>query len=301
MKVLITLLMLGTAVFLIWPMTVQKGEEEMAGEDWLPETTRPGMDVAEDLMEEENEETHQPVNQSTETGGVAVESPTAEGTSGAQMSDQPDLVEGNEEMAGANKLRMNQELTEAAMGEPEVLLAVPFMPQAPRGIWSQPYQDACEEAAVIMVDRFINGKGLTVDEMDEEILQMVEWQRQRYGLHEDTNSSETAQLAEDYFNLSSRVVYQVGEEDIRNELRSGRPVIVLVDGRKLGNPFYSPPGPDKHALVIKGFNADGFITNDPGTRRGDGYHYLTDKLMGAMIDYDGREAGAGDRAMVVMD
>jgi len=292
--------MLGAAVFLTWPMVAQKAEEEIAGEDWLLETARPGMDVAEVLMEERNDEARQADNQSSESRRDMVESPLVEGGSEARVSDQLDGLEVNEDVAGIKPV-MNSDQTGAVVEEPEVVWTVPFVPQAPRGNWSQPYQDACEEAAVIMVTRFIEGKGLTVDEMDDEILQMVEWQLQKYGSHTDTNSAETAGLAEEYFGLSSRVVYKVGVEDIKNELRAGRPVIVLVDGRKLGNPFYSPPGPDKHALVIKGFDTDGFITNDPGTKRGDGYRYRTDKLMGAMIDYDGRQAGTKGKAMVVLD
>lgn len=299
MKILMPLMMLGAAVFLIWPMVVQKAEEEMAGEEMLQETTRFGMDVAEDLMDEGSEEARQANSQPSEIG--AGESSLADETSEAQASNQPDQMDVNEEMAEANKLMMNQGQTEAAVEELEVLLSVPFAPQAPRGNWSQPYQDACEEAAVIMADRFIRGEGLTVDEMDNEILRMIEWQRQKYGSHKDTNSAETAQLAEDYFSLSSRVIYKVDVEDIRNELRTGRPVIVLVDGRKLGNPFYTFPGPEKHTLVIIGFDVEGFITNDPGTKRGDGYRYPADKLMGAMIDYDGRQAGTKGKAMVVFD
>ncbi|KKT93013.1 MAG: hypothetical protein UW94_C0010G0007 [Parcubacteria group bacterium GW2011_GWA2_45_14] len=300
MKILMILVVVGAAVFLIWPMAVKKVEEVMVMERTQQETTRSGMDIAQDLMGERNNEARQADNQSSESRRDMVESPLADGVSEARVSDQLDGLEVNEEVAEIKQV-MNQEWTEVAAEEPEVVLTVPFVPQAPRGNWGQPYQDACEEAAVIMVDRFIRGEGLTVDEMDNEILRMIEWQLQKYGSHKDTNSAETAGLAEEYFSLSSRVDYKIGVEDIKNELRAGRPVIVLVDGRKLGNPFYSPPGPDKHALVIKGFDTDGFITNDPGTKRGDGYRYRADKLMGAMIDYDGRQAGTKGKAMVVFD
>jgi hypothetical protein len=48
-------------------------------------------------------------------------------------------------------------------------LAVPFAPQAPRGDWSLPYQEACEEASLIMAYRFFSKQGLTYNEMDSKI------------------------------------------------------------------------------------------------------------------------------------
>ena len=36
-------------------------------------------------------------------------------------------------------------------------LPVPFTSQAPAGVWTQPWQDACEEAAIVMVDHFYRG------------------------------------------------------------------------------------------------------------------------------------------------
>lgn len=183
----------------------------------------------------------------------------------------------------------------------EVNLAVPFSPQAPHANWDQPYQDACEEAAVIMVDHYLNGASLSVNQMDSEILKMVAWENSFFGSAKDTNIAETTQLVNNYYpNLQARAVYDITVQDIQKELGQGKAVVVLANGQLLGNPYYTQPGPEKHALVIKGFTNGKFITNDPGTRRGADFVYTTKKLFGAIVDYDGNKAGTGKKAMIII-
>lgn len=183
----------------------------------------------------------------------------------------------------------------------DVNLAVPFAPQAPQGNWAQPYQDACEEAAVIMVERSLRAASLSSKEMDAEILRMVRFQQERYGDYRDTNTTETASLAEAFFpHVRAEVRFGVTADDLRSLLRAGQPVIVLVDGRKLGNPFYRQPGPDKHALVLKGLVGDRFVANDPGTRRGADFVYTADRLFAAMVDYDGRSPGTKEKSALLL-
>ncbi|MCK4891623.1 MAG: hypothetical protein KAS78_03060, partial [Candidatus Pacebacteria bacterium] len=63
--------------------------------------------------------------------------------------------------------------------------------------------------------------------------------------------------------------------------------IVPTNGQKLGNPYYTPPGPVTHNLVIIGYDITEkeFITNDPGTRHGEKYRYSEDILENALFDY----------------
>lgn len=183
----------------------------------------------------------------------------------------------------------------------EINLAVPFQPQAPKANWDQPYQDACEEAAVIMVERYLAGKQLTPGQMDEGLLKMVAWEDEVFGFSKDTNIAEVKRLVNNYYPaLSAEAKYDITVEDIKQELLQGKPVIVLANGRIIANPYYTQPGPDKHALVIKGFVGDKFITNDPGTRRGADYTYSTKKVYEAIVDYDGGTAGTGKKAMIVI-
>lgn len=189
----------------------------------------------------------------------------------------------------------------AALPATDVNLAVPFAPQAPFRNWDQPYQDACEEAAIIMIERYLRGQSLTLAEMDAEILRMVRFQETRYGFYRDSNAAETARLAQEYSpSLSARVVYDVTADDIRAALAGGTPVLLLVDGRRLGNPFYTAPGPERHTLVVKGVKGEKFITHDPGTRRGADFVYPIATVMDAMVDYDGGTPGTGKRVMLLL-
>jgi hypothetical protein len=183
----------------------------------------------------------------------------------------------------------------------EVNLAVPFQPQAPHANWDQPYQDACEEAAAIMVSHYLNGTSLSADQMNKEILAIVEWENKFFGSSKDTNIAETTQLVNNYYpTLQAKAVYDITIEDIKNELEQGRAVVVLANGQLLGNPYYTQPGPEKHALVIKGFTDGKFIANDPGTKRGADFVYSTKKLYASIIDYDGNKAGTGKKAMIII-
>lgn len=81
--------------------------------------------------------------------------------------------------------------------------------------------------------------------------------------------------------------FDIGIEDIKAELARGNLVIIPIDGTKVENPYYTPPGPAKHKVVIRGYDDDTqeFITNDPGTKRGEAYRYGYQVLQNAIVDY----------------
>jgi hypothetical protein len=165
-------------------------------------------------------------------------------------------------------------------------LAVPFSPQAPFGDWSLPYEDACEETSAILVDAYYRNKALTADIVNQEILAVVAWEKIKFGYYENTSAAETAVILREYFGYKRvDVLYNITIDDIKNQILAGRPVIVPLDGRLLGNPYYTQPGPVYHMLVIKGITKDGnFITNDVGTRRGQNYVYNSQVLFDAIHD-----------------
>lgn len=177
----------------------------------------------------------------------------------------------------------------ASVGRGSVRLRVPFTVQAPRGNWHDVvYQNACEEAAVLMAMRWVEGKSLSLDEALREIKALTEFQQKTYAHFHDRSAVDTVALIRDYYGhtgVEARVGISLA--DLRRELRRGHLVIVPVDGRKLGNPYYRLPGPAQHMLVLTGYDAatDTFITNDPGTRRGEGYRYRARVLGRALRDY----------------
>ncbi len=179
---------------------------------------------------------------------------------------------------------------EEIIEEKNVLLDAPFISQAPLGNWSDPRkQDGCEEAAAIMAMAWVNREKLTPEIADERINKISAFEEKEYGNFYDTNANDTVKrIFKGYFEYDNvEAVSDINKEDIKKELFKGHLVIVPTNGRLLGNPYYTLPGPVTHNLVIIGYNIDSkeFITNDPGTRRGEKYRYNEDVLEGALFDY----------------
>lgn len=171
-----------------------------------------------------------------------------------------------------------------------ILLNVPFTPQAPDGQWEdQRFQDGCEEASVLMAIKWVRGASLTLAEAKATILDMADWELQSYGVFADTNAQDTAdRLLRDYFSYKKyKVTSDVTAKSIIAELKLGKLVLVPANGQKLYNPHFKAPGPKEHMLVIRGYDeaTDEFITNDPGTKVGEGYRYPTTVLVEAVVDY----------------
>ncbi|MBI2669920.1 MAG: C39 family peptidase [Candidatus Yanofskybacteria bacterium] len=166
-------------------------------------------------------------------------------------------------------------------------LDVPFLPQAPFGNWELPYQEACEETSSILVDKFYKNELATPETVDKEILNLVDWQKKRFGYYFHTTAKETAIMLREYFGYKRvDVLTNVSAEDIKSHvMAAGRPVIVPLAGRLAANPYYRQPGPVYHMLIIKGITKNGdFITNDVGTKRGQNYVYDDKVLFNAIHD-----------------
>ena len=164
------------------------------------------------------------------------------------------------------------------------LLKVAFASQAPFGDWSEPYENACEEASIIMTEHYLNNQDLSKEQMKSEIDSSVAWEIANWGGHNDLNADKTLSLAKDYFHLSGKVVRNYSLSDIKKYISIGSPVLAPSAGRKLGNPNFRGSGPEYHMLVIIGYDdSQGiFITNDPGTRKGEKYSYKYQTVLDAI-------------------
>jgi len=164
------------------------------------------------------------------------------------------------------------------------LLKVPFQSQAPFIDWSEPYENACEEASIIMVEHYLNNQDLSKEQMKNEIDRAVDWQIKNWKKHTDLNADQTLKLAEDYFNLTGQVIRSYSLNDIEKYISSGYPVLVPTDGQLLGNPNFRGVGPEYHMLVLIGYDdsQEIFITNDPGTRKGEKYIYKYQTVLDAV-------------------
>ena len=183
------------------------------------------------------------------------------------------------------------------------LLNVPFISQAPFGVWDDLHNNACEEASIILVNYYKKKRPLSKAEMDTEIKEMVDYEIKKYGEHKDLTAQEVADLAKEfYYYKNVRVVYNFSWDDLKKEIVKGNPVIVPAAGRLLGNPNFRQPGPVYHMFVIKGYTPKELITNDVGTRKGDGYRYSYSTLDQAIHDWTGspESINRGKRAMIVI-
>jgi len=170
------------------------------------------------------------------------------------------------------------------------LLEVPFTPQAPFGNWADPRQDyACEEASVIMAMHWVRREDLTLKDAEREIIAISDFELKKYGEFHDSSAQDTMdRIFKDYFSYEKVAIKKdIGSNDIKEELARGNLVIVPVNGRKLENPFYTPPGPIAHMIVVVGYDSQTkeFITNDPGTKRGEKLRYPEDILASALQDH----------------
>ena len=191
--------------------------------------------------------------------------------------------------AAENNAAENDALKPAQNFPGQIYLDVPFTPQAPFGNWEDVRQDnGCEEACLLMAMAWVNDKKITPEEALKEILAMVDFQLENYGHFHDTSAQDTFKLLKEYFKYENAFIqFDIGAKDIKNQLAGGNLVIVPIDGSKVNNPFYTPPGPDQHKILIRGYeDATGeFISNDPGTSRGEGYRYKYEILESALMDY----------------
>ncbi len=178
-------------------------------------------------------------------------------------------------------------------------LPIKFVSQAPNANWDELHKEACEEAAMITVAKYMKGENLDELIMEDEIQAMVRWETEQ-GYKIDLTAEEAVQILKDYFSLKAEVVDEVTVERIKRELSLGNLVITPHAGQELGNPYYRQPGPIYHFLVIRGWTKSEFITNDVGTKRGDSYKYKFEKIITTVHDWNGGEVANGQKVMIVV-
>lgn len=189
-------------------------------------------------------------------------------------------------------------------------LEVAFIPQAPYHDWSEPWQNACEEAALLTLHHYIKGdKSVSKEKVKQEILDMIDWQMKYFGSHKDLKTHEIADIAKEYLGYQDvKVSYDIGIEDIKKEIANNNPALIPAAGRVLNNPNFTAPGPYYHNLVVIGYTENRIITNDPGTRKGANFEYTYDNFYNSIHDFvDGADKKhpekmlEGRRVMIVIN
>lgn len=228
------------------------------------------------------------------------------------IMDNPELTKSPEEIAV-----ITEEVLEDEIIPTRHLNKVVFTSQAPYAKWDDLHDEACEEASLIMAHNYLVGtEKLEIKTAEEEIQKMVTFQENYFGSHKDLDTEESIELAEKFYNEKYQLIelepkensaekdaVGISENDseptinqekidyLKKELSKGNLFIIPAAGQELGNPYFREPGPLYHMLVITGYDDDKkeFITNDPGTRRGEDYRYSYEILWNAIHDFPGKK------------
>lgn len=168
-------------------------------------------------------------------------------------------------------------------------LPVPFTSQAPTGNWDTIHNEDCEEASVIMATEYFFGNTkakLDASYVETQLTKLTDWEMSTFGYNLDINSSEVVKMIEANYSLHAKIITSYTEDDIKKELNQNHLALIPVNGQLIGNPNYKQPGPKYHMLVIRGYNGDSIITNDPGTKNGQNYIYNFKTLYNANGNWD---------------
>lgn len=168
--------------------------------------------------------------------------------------------------------------------------SVPFTVQAPHAQWEDPkYQDACEEASMVMASEWIKGtKYISKNDAENMIEEIFAKEAEIFGQVVDTSVADTARFFEQYYGHTAQVVENITMEQMYSILSQEHIIIAPTNGKMLNNPNFTNGGPERHMLVVIGYDRDNreFVTNDPGTRVGRGYKYKDTTLYNAIRDYE---------------
>jgi len=168
-----------------------------------------------------------------------------------------------------------------------LLLAVPFTDQAPTGKWDR--NEDCEEASITMAQAYLTGDTedrLPVTGAQIYISKLRAWEEANLGYNADTGAYATSRMAEGAFGITVRQIKDYTEIDLKKELIKNNVILLPINARLLGNPTYAESGPTYHMIVVRGYNASGFIVNDPGTEQGNGMVYSFETLKRAAADWN---------------
>lgn len=169
---------------------------------------------------------------------------------------------------------------------------VEFFSQAPFADWDDiRQQDGCEEAVMLMAYLWRSNTNFNKNQFLDALLDLTNFETEKFGVHNDihvddmvTVMAEKLGIMDAYTVTDSELITIAYLEEL---LDAGNLVIVPTQGQRLGNPNFSGEGPERHALLLLGYDRQKseFIVHDPGTRKGENYRYPESVLHNAIYSY----------------
>lgn len=161
-----------------------------------------------------------------------------------------------------------------------------FIPQAPEKNWDQPWQDACEEAAILTVKYYFENKTPDTKTLLEDYKLILSKSREF-----SINLAQMSQIASDLYGYDSKIIDSPDTDTIEKYLSQGHILIAPANGKILyqENKYFKNGGPEFHDIVILGYdhNKKQFIVHDVGTQFGAYFKYSYKVLMDSLQDFQG--------------
>lgn len=168
------------------------------------------------------------------------------------------------------------------------LIKTTFIQQAPARNWDQPWQDACEEAALLTTHFYYQNQNPNQNQISQAILDMIDYETTQ-GYTKDVNIAQMAQIAQDYLGYQTKIIDHPGLDQIKQFVLADIPVIIPANGKTLftENQYFNSGGPYYHNLTILGFDdtKEQFTVHDVGTRHGAYFKYSYTLLMDSIHDF----------------
>ena len=168
------------------------------------------------------------------------------------------------------------------------LIKTTFVPQSPEQNWDQPWQDACEEAALLTVNYFYNNQNPDLNTIKNDILKMIDFENSQNFTH-DMNINQMTLVSQKYLGFDTKIIENPTIDNIKKYISQDIPVIVPANGKTLylENKHFTNGGPYYHNLTILGYddNKNQFIVHDVGTKSGAYFKYSYQLLIESIHDF----------------
>lgn len=168
------------------------------------------------------------------------------------------------------------------------LIKTAFVPQAPEKNWDQPWQDACEESALLTVHYYYEAQNPDISTMISDYQTIFNLENDFAWSH-DVTLTQMATLSAQLWGYQSEIIENPTILDFKQYLAKDIPIIIPSNGKTLfkENTHFKSGGPWYHNLVILGYDDDKeqFTVHDVGTQFGAYFRYSYATLMDSIHDF----------------
>jgi hypothetical protein len=168
------------------------------------------------------------------------------------------------------------------------LIKTAFIPQAPEKNWNEPWQDACEEAALLTVHYYYQKQNPDANTIINNLKNLFNFESNQ-AWTSDINTLQMATLSAKLWGYHSVIIDNPTVDDFKNYLSQDIPVIIPANGKILftENSHFKGGGPWYHNLVVLGYDdtKNQFTVHDVGTQFGAYFHYSYTTLINSIHDF----------------